>query len=343
MKKMHVVIGSCVAITVAVLAWVLLSQNRVAVPPAGMPTPAQASRTAAPARDPAAHVVAKVAPEAPARPARSAPPVVLPSDVSYGVRLIAGQTEQEDYTVRAAAIHSLPTNLKRVDVEGLYAFLRSRMDAHPDMDALSLNALKNDTMQVLIAQDALPKDLLAVMLALYRNPTMDILCRDYCLQHVALYYERRWNPADDARLADPDRAAALAVYEEALASKGSGFAGTALLGLSRLSEQYPEVDRARLGERSLAIALDEGTEPATRVTAVGMCGLLGKTEVLPRARILAQTGENTPLRLASVGSLGLIGEAQDLELVESLGAGSDEAVRKAAQVALKRLRARLGQ
>jgi len=268
------------------------------------------------------------------------PLIELPPGVSAGIRLIVGLTSQKDYTVRAAAVHSLGMRLSRVDMEGLYAFLKSRVANHPDLDVLSLGALKNDALQVLIAQDTLPPDLLQTILDMYRDPALDVTWRDYCLQHVAVYYERRWRPQDVSRLDDPDRQAVMKLYEEALASRVDGMEGTAMIGLVRLSERYPEIDRAGISVRALEAAQDEHRDPATRVTAMGICGLMGKAEALPAARILAQTGENTALRLASIGTIGLIGTADDLDLMQSLAAGSDVVVRKAAQAAVTRIQSR---
>ncbi len=267
-------------------------------------------------------------------------PVVLPADVSEGVRLIVGQTNQKDYTVRAAAVRVLSDHLSRADIGGLYAFLRSVGRSHPELDELSLCALKNDVLQVLIAQEIMPPDLLPAILEMYRDPQMDTLWRDYCLQHVSLYYERRWKPDNAKRLDDPDRMEALKAFAEALDSHEKGLAGTALLGLARLSEEYPEIDRAKVAERSLESALNEQEEPATRITAVGVCGLLGKAEVLPIARILAQTGESTPLRLSAIGAIGLLGVMDDLELLQSLADGRDVVMKKAAQTAVKRIKMR---
>jgi len=271
---------------------------------------------------------------------RTPVPIVLPADVSEGVRLIVGQTSQKDYTVRAAAVRVLGGNLSRADIGGLYAFLRSGGRSHPELDELSLGALKNDVLQVLIAQEIIPSDLLPAILEMYRDPEMDILWRDYCLQHVSLYYERRWKPDNAKRLDDPDRLEALKAFAEALDSHDKWLAGTALLGLARLSEVYPEIDRAKVAERSLESALNEQEEPATRITAVGVCGLLGKAEVLPIARILAQTGESTPLRLSAIGTIGLLGVTDDLELMQSLADGRDVVMKKAAQMAVKRIKMR---
>jgi HEAT repeat protein len=55
------------------------------------------------------------------------------------------------------------------------------------------------------------------------------------------------------------------------------------------------------------------------------------------ARINAQTAAVLPLRLASIAAIGQVGTTEDRELLESLLAGTDNSVHKAATVALKKL------
>ncbi len=255
------------------------------------------------------------------------------------IQIIAGKRAASHQT-RVATVHSLGKNLTSTDIEGMYTFLKSRTNEHPDETALSFNAIKNDTLQALIAQDNLPSDLLPQILAMYRDPQMDTLWRDYCLQHLVLYYERRWKPTDPNRLDDVDRQMIVSVYEEALSSKQFGFAGTALLGLARLAEQYPELNQAKVAQQAAALVKDDTVDPATRITAMGLCGHLGRKDILPTARVWAQTGENTALRLASIGTLGLIGVKHDLELLQDLAASDDASVKKAAEMAIKRLQKR---
>jgi hypothetical protein len=342
-----ILVGACVC-----LLWLALARREEPAPSeTGKPKAAEVSVKESPAGEPRAPSVSVAKDSRPQSPApgpaaspavRPAPaPVDLPAGASTVIRLIAGQTAEKDYVVRSTAVHALSKDLSRADVEGLYAFLRSHADGHRDLDLLSLDALKNDVLQALIGQEALPPDLLTAMAAMYRDATLDVMWRDYCLQHVAQYYERRWQPQDASRLEDPDRKEAMRIYEEALASRGEGLEGTGMIGLERLSERYSEIDRARLSKEALEAAQDERRDLATRVTAMGICGLMGKAEVLPTARILAQTGENTTLRLAAIGTIGLIGTEEDLELMQSLEAGGDEASRKAAKAAVKRLQGRL--
>jgi hypothetical protein len=69
--------------------------------------------------------------------------------------------------------------------------------------------------------------------------------------------------------------------------------------------------------------------------------MMNRTEVLPTARTLAQTGSTTPLRMAATATIGDLGDKSDIELLESLGAGSEKQIKPIAESALKRLKQRL--
>jgi hypothetical protein len=129
----------------------------------------------------------------------------------------------------------------------------------------------------------------------------------------------------------------LPAFDEALLEKENGIAGTALLSLYRLSGKCPEATVSGIGEKALALAQDGACEVQTRISAVAVCGLTGRTEILPEARILAQTAEVLPLRLASIAVIGTLGNAQDKELLESLRAGPDKKLIPAIDAALSKL------
>ena len=65
--------------------------------------------------------------------------------------------------------------------------------------------------------------------------------------------------------------------------------------------------------------------------------ITGVSAILPMARINAQTADVLPLRLASIAAIGQVGTAEDRELLESLLAGTDKSVHKAADSTLKKL------
>ena len=268
---------------------------------------------------------------------------VLPHvDLPDRIDIICGTNGHASASRRFAAAHVLGQALSRREIERLYAFLSGGQQGQADMDPLDYLALKNDVLQALIAQASLPGDLLGKIVSMSEDQSGDPRWRDYCLQHLVMYYERRWPPDDARRLADPERLVLLGRYEKAIRSREPGLTGTALLGLQRISETYPEIDRIRVADDAVTLSTDAKTDPSTRVTALGLCSLMRRPEILPTARILAQTGESVPMRLAAIGCLGVMGTPEDEELLRSLALNQDEHIRKAADIALKRHKAREG-
>jgi len=257
----------------------------------------------------------------------------LPSSL----KLIAGQAEDKGLEARLIAVHNLGKSLGQKEIEALYWFLGNRLDGQFDLDNLSFNAIKNDILDALVAQNNTPPDLGEKLLQYFRDKTMDVTWRDYCVQHFSTYYETKWGRDDSTRLALPERIQLMRGYDEALAEPENGIAGTALVGLERLSTLYPEISRQQLGEKALKLAKDGRSDIQTRIAAINVCGATGTSSILPTARINAQTAEVLPLRLASIAAIGQVGTSEDRELLESLLAGTDSSVHKAASTALKNL------
>lgn len=226
------------------------------------------------------------------------------------------------------------------DVQALLWFLRVPVQEETSLEPLSENSIKNDVLDILIAQDSLPPELGRQMVAMYRDLALDDMWREYCVQHFAPYYERRWSPADEGRLQAAERTEVEAAFQEAAHERQGGIAGAALIGLERLSGQYPEIGQEKVRAFALDMATDPVCSPASRITAVATCGYIGEKGILPAARILAQTGEVIPLRLAAIGAIGAVGNADDIDLLESILAGSEEPLKHAAEAASRAIRSR---
>jgi len=251
------------------------------------------------------------------------------------IKLIAGQAEEKGLEARLTAVHNLGKSLTPQEIEALYWFLGNRVDKQ-DLDSLSLNAIKNDVLDSLVSQQKLPPDLMENLIRNFQDKTMDVTWRDYCVQHFSIYYETQWAQDDANRLAAPERMGLMKAYDEALTEPENGIAGTALVGLARLSTLYPEINRQQLGEKALRLAQDSKSDVQTKIAAINVCGATGAAAILPMARVQAQTAEVLPLRLASIAAIGQVGTAEDKELLESLLAGTDKSVHKAATAALKK-------
>ena len=238
-------------------------------------------------------------------------PTIDWTSVRPEIRLIAGRTTAKGYSERVRAVHRLGARLDPKEVTALYAFLDTRFESQQELDKLAFNAIKNDVIDRLMQQDALPAALGDNLVRWFRDKTFDATWRNYCVQFFSIYYETRWNHDDASRLNDPGRAELMHAFDEALAERDQGIAGTALLGLTRLSERYSEIDLSTLGRTALTIAQDEKADVPSRIAAVNVCGMTSQAAILPQARMYAQTAEPLPLRLASISTLGMLGTQED--------------------------------
>ena len=252
-------------------------------------------------------------------------------------KVIAGLSTNDAIDARLRAVHHLGKRLSVKEIDALYWVLAQGAELQPDMDVLSVNSIKNDILGVLVDQEHLPADLVGKLGELYRDKVLDPTCRDYCVQHLSLYYESRWAVDDPARQNSPERAELMKLYDEALNEPENGIAGTALTGLCRLSARFHEIDRAWLSAKALALAQDSRSDVQTRIAAFGVCGDTANPAILPMARMEAQTAGTLPLRLAAIAALGQVGTPADVELLQGMLAGSDKSVHPAAKVALKKL------
>lgn len=247
---------------------------------------------------------------------------------------------QTDYAAREKAVKSLYSCPPSADdVQALTLFLDFRSADNKCMPALSFNAVKNDVLDFLLRRERTGRVVATNLTAMLRDNRHDDVWRDYCVQYMAPCYEkirREQEKTDDP----PELADLRTNLWAALGMKEKTIAGTALLGMDRLSRQYPEIDRKKVEQAALELALDERAGEPTRITALRICGQNGTSNVLATARFLAQAGDTTVLRMAAVATVGDVGDASDIELLHSLAGSSEKGLAAAANSAGKRLKAR---
>ena len=89
----------------------------------------------------------------------------------------------------------------------------------------------------------------------------------------------------------------------------SSIGGTALLGLERLSQLDPKIDRAAIATRAASCAANASTHLQTRIAAVQLCGEMQIKSSVSTLRALADDqSANTVLRLSAKHSLSLLAE-----------------------------------
>lgn len=251
-----------------------------------------------------------------------------------------GKPPRDEYRRRTEAVWRLGSDLTAEELNAVFQFI---LVTRPNelADSLSLNSIKNDLMDVLLRQSVLPLKLGRLLLDVVADPRQDEVLKDYCLQHFAAYYDRKW-PANIQKSVDSERQEMLSTYRAALSNTTGSLAGTALIGMLSLSEKHSEIDRDEVGRHAQELAARVQYGVMTRVTAMQVCGRVGNSNILTIARIEAQSAASVQLRMASIATLGDLGDRADVELLASLSADAEDRVRLSSLSAQKRLLAQLG-
>lgn len=263
--------------------------------------------------------------------------IPMSADASIVVGLNPGK---RDYASRAEAMRALTDELSPEDSEALLIFLNSLASAQTELRLRELNGIKNNVLDVILRQKASPAGLGNYLVAMAGDDGHDEVWREYCIQYLGAYHERRW-PEGNVAAGDSEHVAITNALARAAAAGDSALAGAALIGIHALGEKAgfaPDY----IATAALSIACDESASEASRITAFLMCGEVQAVAIRDAARVTAQSGATTGLRAAAVAALGNVGEARDVELLESLTGSDEPRIKSMAAVALGRLKARLG-
>ena len=182
------------------------------------------------------------------------------------IREIIGRDRASDYLHRSRAVNLLQRPLREHEMQALFEFLHRP----PEQDILPLKevyALKNDLMDMLVAQPTLHRKLGQHLLAITTDKHQNRVIRDYCLQHLVPYYERKWR-SEETRALDPEQEQIDETLARLARDHSSPLAGTALLCWVQLAEQYEHLDLRAVHEASVAIAMNQQANRSSRLTAL---------------------------------------------------------------------------
>lgn len=265
----------------------------------------------------------------------------LPCSPAVAV-IIGTGTPAPDNEARRKALRELDRHLTPADIAAMRLLMHTKAADVPAIPPASFYALKNDVLDILLRQDQLVVGLGGELAMMYMDETHDGVWRDYCIQYLGPYYEQRWSPSETIpSAADPEKTAVIGAYWDAVTHAEGTLAGTSLIGLESLSRRYAEISREEVGANASRIALSEEAGEPSRITALRLCGMLGRTDVLESVRMLSQVGSTETLRLAAIVTLGEIGDREDVELLSSLKLSDDPRVNRLASTALEGLIRRL--
>ena len=342
--KAKVVFYSALCVVLGASAWLLFFQARW---PKKSFHPEASSRAApSPALTIAAikpdQTVAVTKPAVASAPDSSAP-VVSRQQAEWSPAIYPIVDDQADHTQRLAAIETLAgKKLGDADREPLFAFLRQ--PSGQDNDQWE-QVVKNRLMDVLCALDPPPPGLLDLLTQIYQDPGRNGVLRDYAVQHVVALYQQLEIATDvDPQDKSAGLAAAQKILRDALSETGSSIAGTALLGLTRLSKENPEAfDPRQIGGVAEQMAGPGTSCELTRITALQVCAQLNVQDALPLVLQAARNGETISVKISAIGALGQLGGPEQVLFLNSVLVGTEDRLKPAAQQALKQINTRQAQ
>jgi len=250
-----------------------------------------------------------------------------------------------DYQTRLKAMRELGYEIPAQDVDVLLNFLVADIPADAKLRPMAFNSIRNDLYEILLRQKEMPYGLGDLLVNVVNNPKQDSMWRNYCIQFMQPFYEKAKDMEHGGENAGgataPSATEELQLVREslwnALEERENSNAGTALLGLDKLSHNHPEFDRKEIDTAMLNLASDDQASVANRITAIRMCGDQGNSHALETARDLAENGDTTMLRCAAIATLGDLGTEDDLVLLETYAFSTEERLQRIAQQALEKL------
>ena len=269
------------------------------------------------------------------QPAAVAAPVPLQAAV---LLIVDGKAPFAARLNAAAELGSL--SISPADRDALYAYLRQPQPVDRNKDN---EQLKNDVLNSLCQMKPMPAGLGQLLTDIYSDPAQNAVMRDYAVQYLPDFYTQlAQDTTMDPAAKEKELAQARAALWSVAGEKATSYAGTALMGLMRLSSKTPAVNPTEVGAAALQLAQDTGVNEATQISAFQVCGQLGVKDAGVALLQAAQSGSTMPLRISAVGALGVLGNRGAVPLLTQLAAGNEKRLTLPATRALARINALAG-
>jgi hypothetical protein len=251
---------------------------------------------------------------------------------------------ETDYQTRLGSMRKLGYEIPPHEIDVLMEFLAADIPANVKIPGGAYNSVRNDLYEVLLRQKEMPEGMGSLLVDVVNNPDQDGMWRNYCIQFMQPFYERQFEVESlksEATSGDVTSSEELSTVRDtlwnALEERDNSNAGTALLGLDKLSRNHSEFDRKDIDAAILDLASDDQASVANRITAIRMCGESGNAQAVEVARVLAQNGDTTMLRCAAIATLGEIGTEEDLAFLETYAVSDDKRIQNIARRSVAKL------
>jgi hypothetical protein len=246
------------------------------------------------------------------------------SELPDNIKLIIGQGKDRNYYVRVREIHNLKSNLLSEEVEALYKFLYEKLEKQ-ELPDLQFNALKNETVLVLMKQTVKPQALSGHLVAMYYDKSFDLTWRDYCVQFFGKWYELA--PENAGR-----KAMVKGLYD-ALQERNSSIGGTAATMLCHLT-RFKEFDKDKVSAHAYGLMTAPDCSTSGKSSAMQVCAQLRNSKALPVARDWAANNKEIFVKMSAISALGVLGDTSDLELLNQYQVSADIRLNRPAKAAI---------
>lgn len=211
------------------------------------------------------------------------------------------------------------------NISEIISFLKTR-DCPDGVTWDALRNLKDHVMIRLDVMDPQPPEYARTLRSIAGDVEQDMALRQYAVQHMASAYGGV--TSEEKELLRNTLTTLMHQYSTPLS-------GTAMLSLIRIQKEYGEDNSAGVRRAVLECIRQPVTHPATKATAVALCGDASFPESLPDLRILATTENDVLIRIAAVHALISAGSETDREMLKSLIPEANEDVVNAIESGLK--------
>ena len=233
----------------------------------------------------------------------------------------------ESYPERFQAIKALTNGELDHRKEDVIRFLQE-VDSEDSLSDSEHAAVKNNLIDLVTGDPVYTADLPQMFLKILRDPEQNKIWKDYVVQKIPRIYE----DCDSNEQQD-----LLAEIRNFTRERKGVICGTALLALLRISRIDDQVNTSQLGKLSLQIALDEGYETGSRLTALSVANGCDASPVRVVARSFLNGSGPIVLKAQALSILSEETTPEDMELIESYLDHSDYRLRNAARSAKKKI------
>lgn len=251
-----------------------------------------------------------------------------------------GYGSRTGFKGRLDAVHRLDDRLNQDEVGVLRDYLRTH---HEDLEGMRIReheAIRNDILDKLLRQQELPEGLGLQLVEMYEDLGHNNVWRDYCLQYMRLYLEAKESTEQEPH-EDPERDAIVKTYWDATKEVGNTMAGTALIGLHALSTMSSGVEQSNVVACVTGMVVNPLCRSPSKITAFAIAREMKLKDAASEARIVAQAGETSTLRMAAIRCLEEVGGSDDVDLLRALATDPDARVARVAAEAVKALESTL--